>query len=131
MNILAVDDERLSLDILVEEIEKVFKGNTVTSFSDGGKAIEYIKELSEKGELLQYAFLDINLHDVTGIDIAKAINTYSPDAKVIFCTAYSEYAMQAYDVFANGYLMKPITTKEIEITLDEVTPNWREILVSE
>lgn len=125
MKILAVDDEKIILNSFVEEVKKVFPNGDIHSFSDGKEALDYLKEIIDAGEKLSYAFLDIKLRGMTGIELAKDIKKLCPDTHIIFCTGYSEYAFQAYDVFAKGYLLKPVVAEHIKRTLDQMITDWR------
>lgn len=120
--ILAVDDESLVLKSLVRELEIVFPGKEIVSFSSGNKAKEFIK--AEKNEPIEYAFLDIRLRGTTGLEIAKFLKEHSPNSKVVFCTAYSDYTMDAWKLHALGYLIKPVTATAIKETLDAMDAGW-------
>ena len=125
MRILAVDDERLVRKGLIEELNKVFPNAEIDDFEDGMDAISFLKGLAEQQESIAYAFLDIKLRGMTGIELAKEIKGIMPNAKIVFCTGYSEYAFEAYTVFAKGYLMKPVTAEDIERMLDAMDGDWR------
>ncbi len=126
MNILAVDDEKMMLQSLVREVQKVFPEADIKSFGEGEGAIDAAKELAEEDEIITYAFLDIKLRGMSGIELAKEVKKYHPDTKIIFCTGYSEYAREAYGVYARGYLMKPVVSEDIVKTLDEMVIGWKE-----
>lgn len=70
MNIIAVDDEQLLLYELLNELEKVFPDADLIGFDEGEDALEHIEKM--KGHL-DYAFLDIKLRGMTGIQLAKQI----------------------------------------------------------
>ncbi len=125
MNILTVDDERLLREVLTKEVGKVFPNASIKSFGDGKSLLEHVKRLAEDGEELDYAFLDIRLGNVSGIELARQIKNILPETKIIFCTGYSEYACEAFGVFAKGYILKPVTAESIEKTLDEMVLDWR------
>ncbi len=128
MNILSVDDERLILDDMLVELAKVFPDEEIVGYEACSDAINYASDLKAHGEKLDYAFLDINLRGMTGIELAKKIKEIQPDTKVIFCTAYSEYAYDAYKMHAVGYLLKPVEAKNITETLDATTQDWKNSL---
>ena len=73
MNILAVDDERLILDDMKVELRKVFEDDEIVGFEGGNEAIDYANDLAAHDEKLDYAFLDINLRGMTGIELAKKL----------------------------------------------------------
>ncbi|MGN1319230.1 MAG: response regulator [Lachnospirales bacterium] len=125
MYILAVDDEQLPLDTLLNELKIVFPNAVIHGEKKSISAVEWLKELKQRGESLQYAFLDIDMKGLNGLELAKIIKTLFPNAALFFCTAYSEYAFDAFGLYAKGYLMKPITAKSIEKNLDEMVYDWR------
>ncbi len=125
MNILAVDDERLILDDMKVELRKVFENDEIVGFEGGNEAIDYANDLAAHDEKLDYAFLDINLRGMTGIELAKKLKDIHHDTKVIFCTAYSEYAYDAFRMHAVGYLLKPVEAKHIIETLNALNIDWK------
>lgn len=125
MYVLAVDDERLALDALLNELGKVFPDAEIHGEKNPLSAVEWMRGLKESGGSLQYAFLDINMKNLNGLELAKIIKTLYPNAYLFFCTAYSEYALDAFGLYAKGYLMKPISAESIEKTLDEMVYDWR------
>lgn len=126
MNILAVDDERLALDGLIYELEKVFPNAKIHGERMASLVMPWVEKLQEQNESLSYAFLDIEMGSSSGVELARQIKEVYPQVNLIFCTAYSEYAIDAYGLCAKGYLLKPIQAKDIEHVLDEMVINWRE-----
>lgn len=106
MNIkcMAIDDEPLALKQIEAYIAKTPFLDAV-SFSHN--AFEALDILS-KNEI-QLLFVDINMPDLNGIDLVKSLNT---KPKIIFTTAYSEYAVTGFQLDAVDYLLKPITYNE-------------------
>ena len=125
MYILALDDELRALESLVEQLNIVFPGANVHENTKASAALAWAKELSERGEALSFAFLDIQMRGMTGLEVAAQLKKLHPKVVLFFCTAYSEYAINAFDLCAKGYLLKPILASEIERVLDEMVPNWR------
>ncbi len=120
MNILALDDEELMLWALTDSLEKVFdKNDIIKGFEESEDAIGYVKSLGNKP--LDYAFLDIRLRGGNGIDVAKEIKKLKPKTKILFCTAYSDRAIDAFGVNAVGYLLKPITPEKIRNSLEQLS----------
>lgn len=64
--------------------------------------------------------LDIRLRGMLGIELAKEIKEIRSETRIIFCSAYTEYALDAFSVHAVGYLLKPITKAKIQETLDQI-----------
>ena len=101
MKAIIVDDEPKAIDLLTSYL-KYFKSiELVASFRNGLKAFEYLSKNS-----VDLIFLDINMPHISGISLSKML----PDqVKVIFTTAYSEFAVESYEIQAFDYLLKPIS----------------------
>lgn len=125
MNVLAVDDEQIMLEELVTELTKVFPNASIHGEISSIAAANWVKELTDEKHTLEYAFLDISMRGMNGLELAKQIKTAHPQAVLIFCTAYTEYAFDAVGLFAKGYLLKPISANDIIRTLDEMVYDWR------
>ena len=125
MYVLALDDERYALDSLVDELKLVFPDADILAETRVSSAILLAEELAERGEELSYAFLDVQMRGMNGIEAASRLKALHPHVVLFFCTAYSEYAFDAFGLCAKGYLLKPIQAKDIERVLDEMVPDWR------
>lgn len=125
MNILALDDERLILDDMLAELVKVFDEDEIVGFETAEAAMNYANDLEAHGATLDYAFVDINLRGITGIEFAKKLKDVQHETKIVFCTAYSEYAYDAYKMHASGYLLKPVEAAQIVETLEAIDKDWR------
>ncbi|WP_455682647.1 response regulator [Thomasclavelia sp.] len=124
MNILVVEDEKLVLNSLVEELEKVFSGEKIMGVQTVTGALRYLDQILESNEIIAYAFLDIRLRGMLGLELGKRIKEKSARTKIVFCTAYSEYACDAYKMHAIGYLLKPIFAADIIETLKAMDKDW-------
>ena len=125
MYILAVDDERNMLDELVTELRKVFPKGQIHGETEPLAAVEWVRALAEETRVLEYAFLDICMSGMNGLELAKQIKVLHPKVKLIFCTAHTEYAFDAMRLFAKGYLLKPVSAEDMIRTLDEMVHDWR------
>ncbi|HPG06915.1 MAG TPA: LytTR family DNA-binding domain-containing protein [Saprospiraceae bacterium] len=101
LNVIIVDDEPLALDVLETYIEKVPDLVLVKRCNNAFEANEAINN-----HRIDLIFLDIQMPQLTGIDFLK---TLSHPPMVIFTTAYSNYALQSYELDAVDYLLKPIS----------------------
>ena len=126
MYILALDDERYALENIAQELELVFPNARIQEETKASSAILWAKSLAEKGEKLSYAFLDIQMRGSNGLEVARQLKVLHPGVILFFCTAYSEYAFDAFGLYAKGYLLKPVTAKDIERVLDEMVTDWRQ-----
>lgn len=98
---LAVDDSPLALDLLENYIGKV---DFLSLECKCNNAIEAIDVLGKK--TIDVIFLDIQMPDITGIDLLR---TLQKKPKIIFTTAYPEYAVEGFDLDASDYLLKPFS----------------------
>jgi two-component system LytT family response regulator len=101
MNCIAIDDEPKALEVIERYCRKSDLVDLKATFREPVKAIEFLNR--EKIDLI---FLDINMPDITGIQL---IQTLTAKPMVIFTTAYSNYAVESYNLNAIDYLLKPIT----------------------
>lgn len=108
MNIIAIDDEIFALNLLLEAINEVKPDANVKGFSDPDELIEYVKN-----NQVDIACLDIQIYDITGIELAKTIKELQPRVNIIFVTAYGEYVSDAMKMHASGYLRKPVVAEDI------------------
>lgn len=97
---IAVDDEPLALDIIEDYVSKVPFLELVKRTEN---AIEALQLVQAGG--IDLVFLDIQMPDLTGIQFLKIANN---KAKYILTTAYSQYALESYDLNVSDYLLKPI-----------------------
>lgn len=96
---IAVDDEPLALEKIEDFANRLDFVKLERSFTDPVEAINYIKK-----ELPDLIFLDIQMDNLTGIELLESIK---PKCKVILTTAHSEYALKGYDLQVHDYLLKP------------------------
>ena len=112
MRILAVEDEIILLKHLTNRIHEVLPEAEILAFDN---SIDTLAALSEKE--IDIAFLDIAIGDMNGVDLARCIKAAYPHCDIVFCTGYSDYAVQAFDLGASDYLLKPVTKEKIEHAL--------------
>ena len=112
MRIITVEDEYTLLKHLTKRVQEALPDAEVLPFDNPGDAIASLQ--TSKADM---AFLDIELGDMNGIELAKRIKAVYPECDIIFCTGYSSYATHAFDLGASDYLMKPITKEKIEHAL--------------
>lgn len=101
MNCLIIDDEPLATELIASYIERVDGLHLAKCCSNAVEALTYLH--STPADLL---FLDIQMPKITGIDLIQSLPVKT---KVIFTTAYRDYAIEAFDLDVVDYLLKPIT----------------------
>jgi DNA-binding LytR/AlgR family response regulator len=102
---IIVDDEPIAREILENHIKGINALKVVATCKNGMEAFNEIN--SKKVDLI---FLDINMPKISGLSFAKSINK---NIKVIFTTAYREYAVDGFDLKAVDYLLKPISFERL------------------
>lgn len=110
---IIVDDEEYAIGLLSESIKGLYNNidiiGTYTSWKDGLDALREVK-----ADIL---FLDISIGGKNGMDLLKLVpNT---EMEIIFVTAYSEYALEAFKFSATGYLVKPVGDKDLSMAVDK------------
>ena len=108
MTILCVDDEKLLMEDIVSMCRELPQIDTVQGFRHAREALEWLRE-----HPADIALLDINMPDMNGLKLAAEIKRMSSDTAVIFLTGYSEYALDAFEVHASGYLLKPVSKEKL------------------
>lgn len=115
MKVLAIDDEEIALEALVDAIRTAAPTAEIYSFRDTKKALEFYRTTP-----CEVAFLDIQMWDMNGIDLAKRLKMLNAKVNIIFSTAYGDYREDAFDMHASGYLTKPITPSMIRRELENL-----------
>ena len=111
MTCIAIDDEPKALEVIERYCQKISLASLKATFREPLKAIEFLSR--EKVDLI---FLDINMPDITGMQL---LQTLSPPPLIIFTTAYSQYAVESYDLNALDYLLKPITFERFLMAINK------------
>lgn len=106
---LALDDEPLALALLVDFIRKT---PFLKLVAECDSAVEALSVLHR--EKVDVIFSDIQMSDLTGLELARVISGMDPDRKplLVFTTAYDQYALQGYKVDAIDYLLKPFSYED-------------------
>lgn len=115
MNILLVDDEQLARARLQRFIENNELGQVVAQASNGLQAIEAVEQFRP-----DVVLLDIQMPVMDGLEAAAHLSQLDVPPAIIFTTAYDEYALQAFDVQAVGYLLKPIRQDDLKTALSKL-----------
>lgn len=113
INCIIVDDEPVARDILKKHLTSIEAVKIIASCKN---AIEAFNIISEKS--IDLIFLDINMPSISGLSFARSINR---DIKIIFTTAYREYAVDGFDLKAVDYLLKPISFERLLQAVNKYT----------
>jgi len=108
-----IDDDQLSIDILANFINKIPELYVAQTYSDPAKALSEIFGQDD----VDFLFLDIRM-DISGLDIAKVLR--DKVRFLIFVTSYEEYALDAFGVDGDKFLVKPVDFSKLSATINEV-----------
>lgn len=114
MNCIIVEDEfpaREELKYYLKDTEL----NLIKEFSSGEKALEFLH--SNKVDVI---FLDINMPGLDGMTLAKVLSNFQNPPKIIFITAYNDFALEAFEINAFDYLLKPYEEKRIKTCIERL-----------
>lgn len=109
MRILICDDETYVREETKETVMTVYPEAEIFATGNVGGALTYAKTESP-----DVALLDIEMPGMSGLELAKELKDIYPDINIIFVTAYSQYAVDAFQMYASGYLLKPLTTENVK-----------------
>ncbi|RYZ32827.1 MAG: response regulator [Sphingobacteriales bacterium] len=112
MKTILIDDEPLARSLLAELLEDEKDIEIVASCNDGFEGLKAIQEFQP-----DLIFLDIQMPKITGFELLELLE-HPP--KVIFTTAFDEYALKAFEVNALDYLLKPISGERLQKALEKV-----------
>ena len=118
--ILIADDEPLARDRMRRLVEGLPGYSVCGEAADGDRALQAIAELEP-----DIVLLDIRMPGADGMDVAAYLSQLERPPAVIFCTAYDHYALQAFDVNASAYLMKPVRKDALATALQRAAKTNR------
>lgn len=116
MRVLIVDDEPLARERLRRMVDELTDYQVVATAANGIEAIEQVEAIRP-----EVVLMDIRMPEMDGLQAAAKLVEQKHPPAVIFCTAYDEYAVEAFDVQALGYLMKSINRDDLAQTLSRAT----------
>jgi two-component system response regulator AlgR len=112
--VLIVDDEPLARDRLQRLVEALPGWDVTGVCASGDQALELVNALNPAVVLL-----DIRMPGMSGVDVARHLASYPSPPAIVFVTAYDEYAIEAFDAQAVGYLLKPVRSEKLERALQQ------------
>ena len=120
MIIYVLDDEPIALKGTIKTIKEVVPESETKGFSRARDVFEYVTENKESPDVV---FSDIEMPGINGLDFAVQFKRICPETKIIFVTAYSEYALEAFRLHVHGYILKPVMAERVREELDHVLTN--------
>ncbi|GLB25454.1 hypothetical protein LXJ15735_16950 [Lacrimispora xylanolytica] len=116
MKAMIVDDEELArsrLSILLAEVDDI---TLCGSFGTAAEGLNYIEK-----QPVDVVFLDITMPEMDGLEFANLLLERGHSASVVFVTGYGEYALEAFELEASDYLLKPISRERLAKTINRLT----------
>mgnify|MGYP004682575139 CR=1 FL=1 len=124
MRLAICDDDDLERNFLHSLLKKYFSETSIScEFTLYDRGTNLYCDVAEEIEY-DMIFLDLFLKDSFGMDIAKKLRDEGYGGKIIFCTVSADYALESYNVYASGYILKPYSLKDIRATLDRLISEY-------
>lgn len=114
MDVLIVDDEPLARDRLTRMVEKLEDCRVVAQADNAEQAVDAVRHHDP-----DVVLLDICMPGDDGLSVARRIGELEDPPAIIFCTAYDDYALDAFGTEAVGYLLKPVKQEQLEAALSK------------
>lgn len=114
---IALDDEPLALEVLQSFCNQMEEISLEKTFTKSEDAFKYLKKYP-----VDLLFLDINMPSISGIDFYKKL---PHKTMVIFTTAYSEYAVEGFNLSATDYILKPFTFSRFQQAVEKAHSQWK------
>ena len=108
MRILIVDDHKLIVDDLLDEVGKLFPSAECIGTSDPTEVLPLFEKHS-----FDVAILDIDMPGTNGIELAKQLLEINPRLNIIYITGFADFALESYETYASAFLLKPIRSDKL------------------
>lgn len=108
MHVIYVDDENPAIQNFKFTVANFSEIEELNTFQSGEEALKFVKS-----HTIDVAFLDMEMPGIHGLKLAREIKAHDPEIRIVFVTAFGEYALDAFGVDAIGYVLKPYTAADI------------------
>ena len=109
MKVIVCDDYQLVVKSLIRDVQHIDAQVDCRGFTEAAEALEYIKS-----NQIDVALLDIDMPDIDGLTLGRAIIDRYPRANIIFVTGHPEFALEAHELYASSFLVKPVTLDSLK-----------------
>lgn len=116
MRIIYVDDEKPAIENFRLTVANFAAIDELNTFQSGEEALDFVRE-----NTVDAAFLDMEMPGIHGLGLAKELKKLDSEIRVVFVTAFGQYALEAFGVDAVGYILKPYTAADIRRELAKCT----------
>ena len=117
LRFLAVDDEAPALGDLVRMLRASEGVGRVDGASSGSEAL---RRLNDSAEDYHGLFIDVRMPDLDGIELARILRRFASPPAIVFVTAYEDAAVQAFELHAVDYLVKPVSRRRLDEALERI-----------
>lgn len=121
MKVICVDDDNQILNHTVEMLRAMPCVSEAIGFEKGTELLKWLED-----HTTDLALLDINMPDMNGIVLAKKLRELFPDIYIVFHTGYAKYAIEAFSVHADGFLVKPVDAETLENEIKLIRADFSE-----
>lgn len=115
VKVLVVDDEKVIREGASKVISECIHNAEITQCDGPKDALEKVEQQN-----FDIAFLDIEMPGMSGVELAKRVKKISPETNIIFSTAYPQFAGEAFELHASGYITKPLTADKVNAELENL-----------
>ncbi|MDF5752301.1 LytTR family DNA-binding domain-containing protein [Spongiactinospora sp. TRM90649] len=113
LRVLAVDDELPALEDLAYLLRADTRITEVETARDGAAALRLLDRGIAEGRPIDAVFLDIRMRGLDGVVLGRLLSRFANPPKVVFVTAYEEHAVDAFEIKAEDYLLKPVRPERL------------------
>lgn len=122
IRIAAVDDEKHALERFERMVSEITELELCGLFETGEQLLGYLKE-----NPLDVVFLDIEMPDINGLQLSEQIQYLKENIEIIFVTAFNQYAIEAFELQALDYILKPLTEERLAKTIRRLLKSSRTV----
>lgn len=114
LHILIADDENLARERLSRLVEQLEDCELIGTACNGRETLELIDRLDP-----DLVLLDVRMPGKDGLEVAKELSEHPEPPAIVFCTAYDQYALEAFDTLAMGYIVKPVQLEQLQKIIEK------------
>lgn len=122
MRIVVVEDEPIILRGEMDIVRRCAPDADVMGFDSAEEALAFLQE-----QPVDVVFLDIEMPEMSGVDLARKIKVSQPHTNIIFATAYDQFYQEAFRLRASGYILKPMREADVRTELEELRYPFTEV----
>ena len=117
-----IDDEAHAIDALCDLLAECGHVRVTATFTDPAEALDAIRRTHTDADIV---FLDIEMQGIRGLELAAMLPDVCPKAHIVFTTAYDQFALEAFELNAIDYLLKPVRIERLAKTISRLVKSVR------